>query len=46
MFGSGIIYLTKVVRAALEDASSVVGLLITTHAIGAESRKRRTLLRR
>ncbi|CAK0751773.1 60 kDa chaperonin [Azospirillaceae bacterium] len=36
MFKSGIIDPTKVVRAALQDAASVAGLLITTEAMVAE----------
>jgi chaperonin GroEL len=36
MFKSGIVDPTKVVRAALQDASSVAGLLITTEAMVAE----------
>ncbi|MFQ5774373.1 MAG: TCP-1/cpn60 chaperonin family protein, partial [Kiloniellaceae bacterium] len=36
MFEAGIIDPTKVVRAALQDASSVAGLLITTEAMVAE----------
>jgi chaperonin GroEL len=36
MFKSGIIDPTKVVRAALQDAASVAGLLITTEALVAE----------
>ena len=37
MFKAGIIDPTKVVRAALQDASSVAGLLITTEAMVAEA---------
>jgi chaperonin GroEL len=36
MFKAGIIDPTKVVRVALQDASSVAGLLITTEAMVAE----------
>ncbi len=36
MIAKGIIYLTKVVRAALQGAASVAGLLITTEAMVAE----------
>jgi chaperonin GroEL len=40
MFKSGIIDPTKVVRTALQDASSVAGLLITTEAMVAELPKK------
>src|SRR3954463_3707330 len=39
---AGIIDPTKVVRAALQDASSVAGLLITTEAMVAEAPKKET----
>ncbi|HEV2559783.1 MAG TPA: TCP-1/cpn60 chaperonin family protein, partial [Microvirga sp.] len=40
MFGLGIIDPVKVVRAALQDAASVAGLLITTEAMVAEMPKK------
>jgi chaperonin GroEL len=42
MFEKGIIDPAKVVRAALQDASSVAGLLITTEAMIAELPKKKT----
>ncbi len=42
MFERGVIDPTKVVRAALQDASSVAGLLITTEAMVAELPKKET----
>ena len=36
MFKAGIVDPTKVVRVALQDASSIAGLLITTEAMVAE----------
>ena len=36
MFAKGIIDPTKVVRSALQDASSIAGLLITTEAMIAD----------
>jgi chaperonin GroEL len=39
MLSAGIIDPAKVVRAALQDASSVAGLLITTEAMVAETPK-------
>jgi hypothetical protein len=36
----GIIDPTKVVRTALQDAASIAGLLVTTEAMVAESRRR------
>ena len=43
LIGRGIIDPTKVVRTALQDASSVAGLLITTEAMVAEKPKKETL---
>ncbi len=40
MFQAGIIDSAKVVRAALQDAASVAGLLITTEALAAELPKK------
>ena len=40
MFQAGIIDPAKVVRAALQDAASVAGLLITTEAMVAEAPKK------
>ena len=42
MFQAGIIDPAKVVRAALQDAASVAGLLITTEAMVAEAPKKET----
>src|SRR5689334_4751086 len=42
MFKAGIIDPAKVVRAALQDAASVAGLLITTEAMVAEAPKKET----
>jgi chaperonin GroEL len=42
MFKKGIIDPAKVVRAALQDAASVAGLLITTEAMVAEMPKKKT----
>ena len=42
MFQAGIIASAKVVRAALQDAASVAGLLITTEATVAEWPKKET----
>jgi len=42
MFKAGIIDPTKVVRTALQDASSVAGLLITTEAMVAEKPERKS----
>jgi chaperonin GroEL len=42
MIEAGIIDPTKVVRAALQDAASVAGLLITTEAMVAEMPKKET----
>ena len=39
---SGIIDPAKVVRAALQDAASVAGLLVTTEAMVAEAPKKQT----
>jgi chaperonin GroEL len=44
LFAKGIIDPTKVVRTALEDASSVAGLLITTEVMVAEAPKKKTAL--
>jgi chaperonin GroEL len=41
MFKLGIVDPTKVVRAALQDAASVAGLLITTEAMVAELPKKK-----
>ena len=42
MLQAGIVDPVKVVRAALQDAASVAGLLITTEAMGAEAPKKET----
>ena len=42
MVSAGIIDPTKVVRTALQDASSVAGLLVTTEAMVAERPKKET----
>jgi chaperonin GroEL len=39
---SGIVDPAKVVRAALQDAASVAGLLVTTEAMVAEAPKKQT----
>ena len=43
MFKSGIIDPTKVVRSALQDASSIAGLLITTEAMVAEKPEKKQM---
>ena len=42
LIGRGVIDPAKVVRTALQDASSVAGLLITTEAMVAEKPKKET----
>ena len=42
MIKAGIIDPTKVVRLALQDASSVAGLLVTTEAMVAEKPEKKT----